>query len=78
MKTLNEVKFNPVNQEDNTYYGELTLSVAVKSKLELEQFKSLFDEDGLRADLSLDPGGSNKVNTEVLAVWQTDWDNMND
>ncbi|MBP1968002.1 hypothetical protein J2Z83_000094 [Virgibacillus natechei] len=78
MKTINDVKFNQKNQEDNTYYGEITLSVAIKSSDPLHEIQSKLDEDGLRAELSLDPVGGNKVNTEVLAVWKTEWSNMDD
>ena len=52
----------------NRYYGEVNLSVVVKSKMDNEQFLSMFDEDGMRATLTLETPDGKKHKVEVLHV----------
>lgn len=58
------------------YYGELVLGVVVKSKLEFEKFKSMFEEDGLRGELKLRTLDKLTTDAKSLEVYSADWEKV--
>lgn len=61
----------------NRYYGEIELSVKAESQLNNELFQDMFEEDGLRAKLTLETADGEVYQTDVLDIIKTKWINYN-
>ncbi|MBM7598496.1 hypothetical protein JOC34_000853 [Virgibacillus halotolerans] len=59
-------------------YGEILVSVVADSKEELEQHKSTYSANGLRADLTLIQTDGESKRVEVLEVIEADWESFDE
>lgn len=63
-------------EEDNIkqYYGEITLGVLVKSEKSLEELKNWLAEHNITADLNLNLLDGSVQKTDVIEVYETEWE----
>lgn len=64
-------------QEEKKFFGELTLSLVVKSEMEESLFQSRLSDDSLVPRIVLKDGVGNYHETEVLDV-QAYWEEFDD